>query len=53
MQGYSQLQFQLFPWLEDLRGVPEMAVAIEKHERKKARIADELREMLKQPEWRN
>ena len=47
------LQFQIHPWLEDLRNDPEVASALEEYRQKKARIADELREMLKRPEWRH
>ncbi len=45
------LQLQAYPWLEELRNEPEVAIVIEQYLQKKARIADELREMLKQPEW--
>jgi tetratricopeptide (TPR) repeat protein len=45
------LQLQAYPWLEELRNEPEVATVIEQYLQKKARIADELREMLKQPEW--
>jgi tetratricopeptide (TPR) repeat protein len=45
------LQFQVYPWLEELRNEPEVATVVEQYLQKKARIADELREMLKQPEW--
>ncbi len=44
-------QLQAYPWLEELRNEPEVATVIEQYLQKKARIADELREMLKQPEW--
>jgi hypothetical protein len=45
------LQLQAYPWLEELRNEPEVATVVEQYLQKKARIADELREMLKQPEW--
>jgi Tfp pilus assembly protein PilF len=44
-------QLQIYPWLEDLRQDPDVALAIEEYEQKKARIAAELREMVEQPEW--
>lgn len=46
------LQLQIYPWLEDLRQEPEVALAIHEYEQKKARIADEIRDMPNQPEWR-
>jgi hypothetical protein len=45
------LQLQIYPWFERYRNDPEVAAAIEQYEQKKARIADELREMVKRPEW--
>ncbi|MDH3275145.1 MAG: hypothetical protein OEM99_11475 [Gammaproteobacteria bacterium] len=47
------LYLQNYPWLERYRNDPELALAITQYEKKKARIADELREMVKRPEWRH
>jgi hypothetical protein len=47
------LQLQIYPWFEDYRNDPEVAAAIDQYEQKKARIADELREMVRQPEWQH
>jgi tetratricopeptide (TPR) repeat protein len=44
-------RLQDYPWFERYRNDPEVASAIDQHEQKKARIADELREMVKRPEW--
>lgn len=44
---------QVFPWFEDYRNDPEVALAISQYEKKKAGIADELREMVKRPEWQH
>ncbi len=52
MLGEGWLLLQVYPWFERYRNDPELAVAIRQHEKKKARIADELREMVKRPEWR-
>ena len=46
------LYLQIYPWFERYRNDPEFALAISQYEKKKARIADELREMVKRPEWR-
>jgi hypothetical protein len=45
------LYLQNYPWLERYRNDPEVALAISQYEKEKARIADELREMVKRPEW--
>lgn len=42
---------QIYPSFEHYRRDPEIALAISQYEKKKARIADELREMVKRPEW--
>ena len=60
LRGYGEweissgqwIELQTYPWLEYLRQDPDVASAIERHEQKKAEIADELREMVEQPEWR-
>lgn len=45
------LQLRIYPWFEHLRKDPGVAAAIDQYEQKKARIADELRQMLRRPEW--
>ncbi len=45
------LQLRIYPWFEHLRKNPGVAAAIDQYEQKKARIADELRQMLRRPEW--
>jgi TolB-like protein len=50
-EGWRLLQ--VYPWFERYRNDPELALAISQYEKKKARIADELREMVKRPEWRH
>ena len=47
------LQLQVFPWFEHLRENSEMKAAIDQYEQKKRRMAAELLEMTKQPEWQH
>jgi len=47
------LQLQIYPWFEYLRENSEMMAAIDQYEQKKRRMAAELREMVKQPEWQH
>jgi hypothetical protein len=44
-------QMLSFPWLEELRDDPEVAAILQQHLQDKERIAEELREMSKRPEW--
>jgi len=53
MLSEGWLLLEVYPWFERYRNDPELAVAIRQNEQKKARIADELREMVKRPEWRH
>jgi len=45
------IMVKAFPWLEELRSEPEVAAIIEEHVEEMAQVADELREMLRRPEW--
>ena len=49
--GEQWTRFLINPWFEDYRNHPELAAAIDQYEQDKARIADELREMVKRAEW--
>ena len=53
MSSEGWLLLQVYPWFERYRNDPGLALAISQYEKKKARIADELREMVKRPEWRH
>ncbi len=53
MLSESWRLLQVYPWFEDYRNDPEIAVTISQYEEKKASIADELRKMVKRPEWQD
>lgn len=44
-------QFLRYPWLQELREDPEVALLIEDYLRARAEYANDVRELLDQPEW--
>ena len=51
--GEQWKRFLIYPWFDNYRQHPELIAAIDQYEQNKARIADELREMVNRPEWQH